>query len=98
MITVERKPSHKSFHAPIGSVMTAALLAIGCNWLVAALKTPVAAMAVSFINFLLWRKHALFIAGPSFHWSEEVTYVLVALMLLGLGLRLAFWLHGKESR
>jgi hypothetical protein len=98
MISIEPRRAGGTFHLPIGSIVSAGLLWIGCNGLVAALKTPLAALLVYFINSLLWRKHVEVspIAIPSFSWGVQATYALTALFVVALGLGLGFWLDRKE--
>jgi hypothetical protein len=99
MITAEQKYAIGNFHTSIGAVTTAALIAFGFRGLVGALRRPLAALLVSFINLLLERRHAqvMPLASPSFYWRLEVAYALSALIILALAVRLGFWLNQKKA-
>lgn len=99
MITAEPKYAIGNFHTSIGAITTAALIAFGFRGLVGALRRPLAALLVSFINLLLRRKHVDVspLASPSFDWRLQVAYALSALIILALAVRLGFWLNQKRS-
>ena len=99
MIASSRGKSMRSFHAQIGSVLAAALLAIGCASVIRASSEPIAALLVWVINLLLDRLHRdlYSLASPPLAWAFLAASLVIGLIVIALGLRLGFWLHRKGA-
>ncbi len=79
----------------IGPVVAALILSTGILAFVFALRDPLAAIMIAGTNYIVHRinPNTLPIQQVDLVWQVQVSFAIVCVILLSIGLRLAFWVH-----
>jgi len=83
----------------IGPVVAALILSTGILAFVFALRDPLAAIMIAAINYIVHRANPnpLPIQQVDLVWQVQVSFAIVGVILLTIGLRLAFWVHRTST-
>ena len=93
MNSSQQRSPFSGFH--IGSVLAGLILSTAILALVRAVKEPLTAAVIEAINYFIRRSFPdAFPLQPVYGvWQMEVSYAIVGALLLGVGIRLAFWIN-----